>query len=64
MALAVRKQFNGNQDSMLNKLPVLEAAAWVDVIVSSIKQSSLENRVNGVEKTKANKFESRMVEGL
>ena len=37
---------------MLNKLPVLEAATWVDVIVSSIKQSrkdcSFENLVNCV----------------
>ena len=37
---------------MVNKLPVLEAATWVDVIVSSTKQSrnhcSFENLVNGV----------------
>ena len=42
---------------MLSKLPVLEAATLVDVIVSSIKQSrqdcSFVYRVNGVEKTLA-----------
>ena len=36
----------------VNQLPVLEAATWVDVIVSSIKQSrkdcNFENLVNGV----------------
>ena len=55
--LAARKQINRKQDSMLNILPVLEAATLVDVIVSSIKQSrndcSFENRVNGMEKTRA-----------
>ena len=57
MALPVREQINRKHDSVLNKLPVLEAATWTDVIVSSIKQSrkdcSVENRVNGVEKTLA-----------